>query len=106
MPDIYGTCYNGLNARPSYEEQINFVDYPVDYPDRSATWTRDSPLLTQLDGIGMMEMEEQQGRENIAINYEDIIRQIAASAGQSAQMLRAMNRGQYVPSTEAKISTT
>ena len=29
-----------------------------------------------------------------------MVRQIAASTGQSAQMLRAMNRGQYVPSSD------
>jgi hypothetical protein len=58
MLDIYGTNYTGLKPRPIYEELIIFVDYPVKYPDRTATWTMDSPLLTQLDGIGMMEMEE------------------------------------------------
>ena len=57
MPEIYGINYTGLKPRPLYEELINFVYYPVKYADRTATWTRDSPLLTQLDGIGMMKME-------------------------------------------------
>ena len=59
MPDIYGINYNGVKPRPTFEEFINFVDYPVNYPDRSATFTRESPLLTQFDGIGMMELQEQ-----------------------------------------------
>ena len=62
MPDIYGINYNGVKPRPTFEEFINCVDYPVKYPDRSATFTRDSPLLTQFDGIGMMELQEQEQR--------------------------------------------
>ena len=63
MPDIYGINYNGVTPRPTVEELINCVDYPVKYPDRSATFTRESPLLTQCDGIGMMELQEQEHRE-------------------------------------------
>ena len=62
MHDIYGIMYTGLKPRPTYEELMNFEDYPVTYPDTSATLTRDSPLLTQVDGIGMMELEEQERR--------------------------------------------
>ena len=32
MPDIYGINYNGVKPRPTFEELINFVDYPVDIP--------------------------------------------------------------------------
>ena len=67
------------------------------YPDRTATWTRDSPLLTQFDGIGMMDMAELEQQEKIERYKEDITKQIAANTWQSAQMLRAMNRGVYVP---------
>ena len=59
MPDICGINFIGVKPRPTYEELINFVDYPVKYPDKSARFTRDSPLLTQFDGLGMMELEEQ-----------------------------------------------
>ena len=56
MPDIYGISYNGAKPRPTFEGLVNLEDYPVKYPDRSATFTRDSPLLIQLrwhwhDGI-------------------------------------------------------
>ena len=56
MLDIYGINYNGVVPRPTCEEFINCIDYIVKYPDRSATFTRESPLLTQFDGIGMMEL--------------------------------------------------
>ena len=95
MPDIYGINYNGVKPRPTFEELINFVDYPVKYPDRSATFSRDSPLLTQFDGMGMMELQEQEQRELVERQKEDMIRQIAAATGQSAQMLRALNRRRF-----------
>ncbi|MFM7978228.1 MAG: hypothetical protein ACKPKO_02840 [Candidatus Fonsibacter sp.] len=63
MPDIYGINYNGVKPRPTYEELINVEDYPVKNPDRTPTFIRDSPLLTQLDGIGMMEFEEMERNE-------------------------------------------
>ena len=57
MPDIYGIDYNGVKPRPTYKKPITcFEFYPVKYPDRSATFTRESPLLTQFDGIRMMEL--------------------------------------------------
>ena len=90
MPDIYGI--NGVKPRPTYEELINVEDYPVKYPDRSATFTRDSPLLTQFDGIGMIQFKEQEQGEIAERQKDDIIRQIAAATGQSAQMLKALNR--------------
>ena len=62
MPDIYGINYNGVKPRPTFEELIKLVDYPVKFPDKSATFTRESPLLTQFDGIGMMELQEQEQR--------------------------------------------
>jgi hypothetical protein len=86
-----------LKPKPAYEELINFVDYPVKYPDRTATWTRDSPMLTQLDGIGMMEMEELERRKKVERYEEDMITQIVVNTGHSAQLLRAMNRGGFVP---------
>ena len=67
MPDISGINYNGVRPRPTYEELINFEDYPIKYPDRTATFIRDSPLLTQLDGLGMMELEEMEQK-----NLKDI----------------------------------
>jgi len=95
MPDIYGINYNGVKPRPTFEELIHFVYYPVRYPDRSATFTRESPLLTQFDGIVMMELQEQEQRENAERQKDDMIRQIAAATLQSAQMLRALNRRRF-----------
>ena len=62
MPDIFGINYTGVKPCPTYADLFNFEDYLVKYPATSATFARDSPLLTQYDGIGMMELEEQERR--------------------------------------------
>ena len=54
---IYRINSKGLKPRPTFFQLINFEDYRVAYPDRSTTFTRNSPLLPQLDGIGMMELD-------------------------------------------------
>ena len=84
MPDIYGINYNGVKPRPPFEELNVSGAYPVKYPDRSATFSRDSPLLTQFDGMGMMELQEQEQRELVETQKEVMIRQIAATTRQSA----------------------
>ena len=95
MPNIYWININGVKPRPFFEELMHFEAYPVKYPDRPATFSRDSPLLTQFDGMGMMELLEQEQRELVERQKEDMIRQIAAATGQSAQMLRALNRRRF-----------
>ena len=60
VPEIYAINYDGVKPRPTDGELINLNVYPFKYHDRSATFTRDSPLLTQFDGIGMMELQEQE----------------------------------------------
>ena len=49
-------------------------------------------LLTQLDGIGMMELEELDHREIVERHYEDINRQIATDTGASAQVQRTLRK--------------
>ena len=65
MTIIFGIKYNRLHKRPTFEELISYTGPKVTYPVGSATISRDSPYLTQLDGIGMMELDEQQRRKMI-----------------------------------------
>ena len=82
MPNIYWINNNGVKPLPSFfEEAIHFEAYPVNYPDRPATFSRDSPLLTQFDGMGMTELLEQEQRELVERQKEDMIRQKAAATG-------------------------
>ena len=103
MPDIFRINYNGVNPRLTYEELINVVDYPVKIPARSATCARDSPWRTQLDGIGMMDLEELGRRETIKIPNADMIRQIAMDTVASAQLLRALNKKTLNAPTHQKL---
>ena len=59
--------------------------------DIAATISRLTPHLTQLDGIGTLELEGQQRSETSERQNEDMIRQLASSCDFSAQSLRAMN---------------
>ena len=52
----------GLQKRPTYEELVNYIVKDPDtirYPDRKAKILRNSFELSQLDGIGMMEINRQ-----------------------------------------------
>ena len=84
-----------MNIRNKFEYLISTDNFTRIYPDRTATFTRDALVLTQLVGIGMMELEEQRRREMVERQKEDMIREIAAATGQSSQMLRAINRRAY-----------
>ena len=47
---------SGLSLKPTYEELIDYVQKDPDqikFPDRRATFLRQSLYLTQLDGEGM-----------------------------------------------------
>ena len=56
MDGIYGINYDGLKKRPTFEELIDYKEPKIAYPDRSALFTRESPLMRQFDNIGAMEL--------------------------------------------------
>ena len=91
MDGIYGINYDGLKKRPTFEELIDYKEPKITYPDRSALFTRESPLMTQFDNLGAMELEDQQKREMRERMKEDMLKRIASSSPYSLQELRAMN---------------
>ena len=57
----------GLKQKPTLTEvttQIETEPNTINYPDRTATLVRNSFELSQLDGEGMREMEQQQAQQN------------------------------------------
>ena len=56
---------------------------PIKYPDRTATFVRNSFELSQLDGEGMREMEEQQARQMAEVAKEHAIRDLARNSNVS-----------------------
>ena len=72
MQSKYG--YNGLKQRPKYDDIVNclFNDQQLlRYPNRFAKQIREHPYMTQLDGDGFMEMQDQQE----AITKQQLINQ-------------------------------
>ena len=59
-----------LNLVLQMKSLFIFEAYPVKYPDRSATFITESALLTQFDGSGMMELEDQE-RKNAEKSLKD-----------------------------------
>ena len=80
-----------LKKRPTFEELIDYKEPKITYPDRSALFTRESPLMTQFDNIGAMELEDQQRREMRERMREDMLRRIASSSQFTMQELRTIN---------------
>ena len=51
-----------LRKKTTYNEMINYIeeDLPIKYPDRTATFLRNSPYLSQFDGDTLIDLEEQE----------------------------------------------
>jgi hypothetical protein len=85
----------GLRKRPTLEAIVDYLangQETIKYPDRFAKFIRNHPYLTQLDGEGMMEMQEQQEnvwREQVR---EQRVRELAEAGTQSAPEIRAQLR--------------
>ena len=72
----------GLKRRQTYEEVIDYIENDKDkikYPDRTAKQLRNTFELSQLDGVGMQLMEQQQFREMKEREKEHLLRQIASN---------------------------
>ena len=60
----YAVNFTGLTKRPTYDSLLgDIANQPmIRYPDRRATQLRNSPYLTQLDGVNQAEIANQQAR--------------------------------------------
>lgn len=91
----YALNYSGLRKRETYDEIIDYIRNKQDvirYPDRFAKRIREHPYLTQLDGEGLEEMQEQQGEAMKEQEKEHRVRQLASSSTQTAHEIRATAR--------------
>ncbi len=81
----------GLRQRPTFEAIVDYLangQETIRYPDRFAKMVRNHPYLTQLDGEGMMEMQEQQENAWKAQEREHRIKMLKTD--RSAAEMRAM----------------
>jgi len=92
---------DGLKRRQTYEEVIDYIDNDQDkirYPDRTAKQLRNTFELSQLDGVGMQLMEEQQMREMKEREKIHYLRQIANASEDSYKYLKAQHdKGEEKP---------
>ena len=74
MPGIHSIRFYGVSLIKTKNPTAMFLNI-------SATISRESPYLAQLDGLGLMQvLEEQQRWGVIARQKEDLIRQTASSS--------------------------
>ena len=73
----------GLTKKPTLKELTTHIETEpntIKYPDRTATFVRNSFELSQLDGEGMREMEQQQSQQMAEVAKEHAIRNLAKSS--------------------------
>ena len=93
---------DGLKRRQTYEEVIDYIENDKDkikYPDRTAKQLRNTFELSQLDGVGMQIMEQQQFREMKEREKEHLLRQIASKTNMSITDARATHTAETEENT-------
>jgi hypothetical protein len=81
-----------LRKRPTYNEVVDYLENEqpkIKYPDRTATFLRNSPYLSQFDGDSWIDLEEQEQAMNKERIKQITLRELAASRGETHQMLSA-----------------
>ena len=71
----------GLKKKPTLNALITQIETEpntIKYPDRTATFVRNSFELSQLDGEGMREMEQQQSQQMAEVSQENATINLAA----------------------------
>ena len=58
MITLYGTKYNGVSKRPTFEKLIHDLGPKVKYPYRTPTISGERPCLTHVDRIVLIELEQ------------------------------------------------
>ena len=95
MKPTYG--YDGLRARPKFDNMVEFRQYQqpfIKYTDRRAKQLRQSPYLTQLDGEGCYEMQEQQEKAMKEQEIANAIRRYASQNKETASLLKSDREAQ------------
>ena len=83
----------GLRKRPNFEAILDYVanrQETVKYLDRTAKQLRNHPYLTQLDNVGMMEMEAQQEVAADNAYKADQVKNLVEELQASSMELRAV----------------
>lgn len=85
------TLKQSLRKRPTYNELIDYLenDQPIiKYPDRMATFLRNSPYLSKYDDPSMLDLEEQENKMERERMKEAEVKRIVKERGGTAQLER------------------
>ena len=81
-----------LRKRPTYDEVIDYIENKqpkIKYPDRTATFLRNSPYLSQFDGDSWIDLETQENNIEREKMKEAEVKRISRATGETAQLIRA-----------------
>ena len=90
-----------LRKRQTYNEVVNYLENEqpkIKYPDRRATFLRNSPYLSQFDGDSWIDLDEQEQDINKEKLKQIQLREVSASQGQTHQLLSARSRRSSIAS--------
>jgi hypothetical protein len=84
-----------LRKRLSYNEMVNYIENDkekIKFPNRQATFLRNSHFLSQFDGDSFIDLEEEENKMNRERLKEDEIKKISSETKTTAQVNRATRR--------------
>ena len=87
----------GLRKRPTYNEVVDYLELEqpkIKYPDRRATFLRNSPYLSQFDGDSWLDLETQENNMQEEQLRGMQIKQLAANSKQTHSLLNAKDAKQ------------
>ena len=97
-----------LRKRPTYNELIDYLENKqpvIRYPDRRATFLRNSPYLSQFDGDSWIDLDEQENRINKEKLKEMEVRRLAGERGLTASVVRTQHYSMASSSSSSSSSS-
>ena len=95
-----------LRRKPTYNELINYLEFEqpkIKYPDRRATFLRNSPYLSQFDGDSWIDLEEQEQNINKEKLKEMEVQKVSKETQATAQLERIKQRIQGIKRTTMQL---
>ena len=97
-----------LRKRLSYDEMVDYVEndkQKIKFPNRQATFLRNSPFLSQFDGDSFIDLEEQENKMNRERLKEVAIRNLARDGGITHRALQYQMHGSTPLNTPSETSS-
>lgn len=88
-----------LRQRPTYDEVVDYLENEqpkIKYPDRKASFLRNSPYLSQFDGDSWLDLEDQENNIRETQMRELEIKKLASNSTQTHTVLKAATKKQLV----------